>query len=109
MSLRALVTLHNECVFADIKALAAQGLGQAMPSLSSFSMFSGASGPPAARGADMWGSSGGSSQMANLERYNQLLQQSPGPGSGRSSLDSSQAPFPGGAYFINIVNFLVAL
>ncbi|EIE23824.1 hypothetical protein COCSUDRAFT_83699 [Coccomyxa subellipsoidea C-169] len=88
-------SMDSSASYAATQALAAQGLGQAMPSLSSFSMFSGASGPPAARGADMWGSSGGSSQMANLERYNQLLQQSPGPGSGRSSLDSSQAPFPG--------------
>ncbi|BDA47722.1 hypothetical protein COCOBI_10-5730 [Coccomyxa sp. Obi] len=74
---------------------AAQGMGQAIPSLSSFSMFSAPSAAAAGRAADPWGSSAGSNQMANLERYNQLLQQSPGDGSGRSSFDSSHAPLPG--------------
>lgn len=73
----------------------AQGLGQAIPSLSSFSMFSAPSAAAAGRAADPWGSSAGSTQMTNLERYNQLLQQSPGGGSGRSSFDSSHAPLSG--------------
>ena len=73
----------------------AQGLGQAIPSLSSFSMFSAPSAAAAGRAADPWGSSVGSNQMANLQRYNQLLQQSPGGGSGRSSFDSSHASLPG--------------
>lgn len=73
----------------------AQGLGQAIPSLSSFSMFSAPSAAAAGRAADPWGSSAGSTQMTNLERYNQLLQQSPGDGSGRSSFDSSHAPLSG--------------